>query len=85
MLPLKKDRRELATQVLLEHIRVVQRLDKLVDDVCLLVGEVHQLRDILEIAALLAELVDAALESLYHKTCVLEGLDISIYRAVGGA
>ena len=77
-------RGELTSQVLFKHIGVVECLYELIDDMRLLVGEVYQLRYLLEVGTLLAELIYATFELMHNKSGILEGLYISIYRAIGG-
>ena len=77
------DRGEFATQVLFEHIGIVERTNQLIYDVSLLVGEVDELRDILEIGTLLAKTIYSAFLLMHHKTHLLEGVDIAINRAIG--
>ena len=48
----------------------------------LLVCEVHKLRYILEVAALLAEFIDATLEFMHHKAGIFEGVDIAVYGTI---
>ena len=51
----------------------------------LLVGEVNELRNLLEVATLLAKTVYATLLALHNKARLLEGVDVAIYGTIGGA
>ena len=71
---------EFALEVLLEHIGVVDVLDGVFQDHGLLLGEVHQLRDVAEVRRLLIE-TDAVARFLDHEPRLAEGVDIPVDRA----
>lgn len=74
--------RQLLAEILLEHIGIVEPLDELVDNVSLLIGKVDQLRNLLKVSTILAELIDASLLALHNKSRVLKGLYVTIHRTV---
>lgn len=79
------DGREFLAQILFDDIRIIQSLKELIHNVGLLIGKVDKLGNILEVAALLAEAVYSSLLAMHHKARLLEGFDVAIDRAVGGA
>ena len=74
------NRAEFALEVLFQQVRVVDALDGALEDHGLLLGEVHQLRDVAEVRRLLVE-SDAVARLLDDESRLAEGVDIAVDRA----